>query len=470
MGIEPTTPGSTGQCSNQLSYGHRESPATATATPPRRDASANLTGAPAAGLAFHLPRRGPAVHHDGLPRHPRRRLGGEEEARIGDLVDLAPAPHADARRDGVVGLLAVGARLLEHLEIPLGLDGARGDAVDADALAAPGRAELAREHDDGGLGRAVVGHHGRAVDAGDRGDVDDDAAALGHHLLAGPLAAEEDAVQVDADHGVPAVDGNILGLRPEGRAGVVHHDVEPAPVLDGLLDHGLHLLLLADINGHREGAPAQVAHGLGDGLEVLELARAQGDVGARARELDRDGLADAGAAAGDDRGLAVEGERGLRHGGDDTPGRRGCPRPGRARTATGARTLLRQGDLALALRHSALDAPPDGARLEARAVAVGTGVELGDEPLRLVQAPARGLGLAAHVLVAGALRLLPGLVEVGDQRHDALDAPVEVGVPRLAAREVRARCGQDGLELAGDVGGGAQVMLDARADLLRRLV
>src|SRR5260370_24571864 len=314
MGIEPTTPGSTGQCSNQLSYGHRESPATATATPPRRDASANLTGAPAAGLAFHLPRRGPAVHHDGLPRHPRRRLGGEEEARRGDLVYLAPAPHADARRDGVVGLLAGGARLLEHLEIPLGLDGARRDAVHAHALAPPGRAELAREHDDGGLGGAVVGHHGRAVDAGERGDVDDDAAALlRHHLLAVPLAAEEDAVQVDADHGVPAVDGNILGLRPEGRAGVVHHDVEPAPVLDGLLDHGLHLLLLADIHGQRQRAPAAVAPGLGDALEVLDLARSQGDVGARARELERDGLADAGSAARDDRGLALEGERGRLH-------------------------------------------------------------------------------------------------------------------------------------------------------------
>ena len=58
---------------------------------------------------------------------------------------------------------------------------------------------------------------------------------------------------------------------------------------------------------------------LADRLQVLQLAAADGDVGAGARELDRDGLADAGAAAGDDRGLAFEREGVLGHGGDDTP-------------------------------------------------------------------------------------------------------------------------------------------------------
>jgi hypothetical protein len=48
---------------------------------------------------------------------------------------------------------------------------------------------------------------------------------------------------------------------------------------------------------------------LRDGLEVLELAAGDRHVGARARELDRHRLADAGAAARDDRGLAFERER-----------------------------------------------------------------------------------------------------------------------------------------------------------------
>src|SRR5262245_15510636 len=148
MGIEPTTPGATVQCSNQLSYGHRANPQ-----------GPNRTGALAQRLAFHLPRRGAAVDDDRLARHPRRGVGREEDARIGDLLDLAPPPHADARGDRVVRLLAVRPRLLEHVQIALGLHGARGDAVHADALATPGGAELAGERDDARLGVAVWRHH-----------------------------------------------------------------------------------------------------------------------------------------------------------------------------------------------------------------------------------------------------------------------------------------------------------------------
>src|SRR5205809_3269114 len=163
------------------------------------------------------------VHDDGRTVHEGGGLGSQENARVGDLVHLAPAPHARAVRHRVVGLLGGGRVLLgQHAQVPLGLDGAGGNAVDADALTPPGHAERAGEVDDGGFGRAVVRHHGGAVDAGDGGDVDDHAAAaLGHHLLARPLAAEEDAVHVDLDHGVPAVDADVLGLRAEGGARVI---------------------------------------------------------------------------------------------------------------------------------------------------------------------------------------------------------------------------------------------------------
>src|SRR5882724_3655484 len=56
--------------------------------------------------------RGPAVDHDGLAGHERRRGGGQEDAGVGDLLHLAPAPHADAGRDRVVGLLGGGRILL----------------------------------------------------------------------------------------------------------------------------------------------------------------------------------------------------------------------------------------------------------------------------------------------------------------------------------------------------------------------
>src|SRR5258705_342936 len=182
MGLEPTTPGATVQCSNQLSYGHRGKPQ-----------GPNRTGALAQRLAFHLPRRRAAVDDDRLARHPGRRIGREEDARERDLLDLAPASHADARGDRVVRLLAVRPRLLEHVQLALGLHRPRRDAVHANALASPGGAEI--------------------------------------------------------------------------------------------------------------------AYGLDDGLEVLELARAERHVRAGAGELDRDGFADAGTAAGDDRGFSLERER-----------------------------------------------------------------------------------------------------------------------------------------------------------------
>ena len=128
---------------------------------------------------------GPAVDHDGLAVHERGRGGREEDAGIGDLLDLAPPAHAHAGRHRVVGLLGRGRVLLgEHAHVALGLHRSGGDAVHADALAAPGHAELAGEVDHRGLGGAVVRHHGRAVDARDRRDVDDGAAAA-----AGPSSA-----------------------------------------------------------------------------------------------------------------------------------------------------------------------------------------------------------------------------------------------------------------------------------------
>src|SRR4030095_1852801 len=299
MGIEPTTPGATVQCSNQLSYGHRANPQ-----------GPNRTGALAQRLAFHLPRRGAAGDDDRLARHPGRRIGREEDARVRDLLDLAPPTHADARGDRVVRLLAVRPRLLEHVQVALGLHGPRRDAVHANALAAPGGAELAGERDDAGLARAVVRHHRRAVDAGDRRKIDDGAAGrLLHHLAAGPLAAEERAGQVDADDRVPAVGRDVLRLGAERRAGVVHHDVEPAPLLDHAIDHPSPLLLLTHAHRRGERALAEITDGLDDGLEVLEFTRAERHVRAGAGELDRDGFADAGTAAGDDRGFFLERER-----------------------------------------------------------------------------------------------------------------------------------------------------------------
>ena len=97
------------------------------------------------------------------------------------------------------------------------------------------------------------------------------AARLGHHLLAGVLAADEDAVEVDLDHGVPAVDRDVLDLGPERRAGVVDHDVEAAELRHRAVDDGLDLVFLADVDGHREGAAAEVATSLATASQFSSL-------------------------------------------------------------------------------------------------------------------------------------------------------------------------------------------------------
>src|SRR5206468_12355065 len=107
-------------------------------------------------------------------------------------------------------------------------------------------------------------------------------------------------------------------LRPERRARVVHHHVEAAELLDGTLDDALHLLLDAHVDHLGERAPSHLLDRFDDRLQMLHRARAERHVRAGPRELDRDGLADAGAAAGDNRGLAFEGKGVASHAGHHT--------------------------------------------------------------------------------------------------------------------------------------------------------
>src|SRR5205823_13111245 len=141
---------------------------------------------------------------------------------------------------------------------------------------------------------------------------------------------------------------------------------------------------------------------------------------------------------------------------DDTLARGGCLR------AAGA-ALPRQRDLALPLRESALDAPPDHAGFEVRGVAVGAGLELRDELLGLVHAPAWGLGLAAHVLVARPLCLDPRLLEVRHEGHGAIHAALEVCVPR-PAEEIRPRV-EHHLRAAAEIARQLQPVLELPRDL-----
>ena len=92
-----------------------------------------------------------------------------------------------------------------------------------------------------------------------------------------------------------------------GRAGVVDHDVDAAERLVALLDEVLGIGVLAQIGGDGDDlAAGRLRDLLGGGFERLLAARADGDVDALLRQRQGDAFADAFAAAGHQRRLAVE--------------------------------------------------------------------------------------------------------------------------------------------------------------------
>src|SRR5205085_11993558 len=97
-------------------------------------------------------------------------------------------------------------------------------------------------------------------------------------------------------------------------AAISDPEVQASPLGHDAVDDPINRVFLTSVDRDRKSPPAEVRDLLGDGLEVLELARAQGDVGAGACELDRDRFANSSAAAGDDGGLAFQRERRLCHG------------------------------------------------------------------------------------------------------------------------------------------------------------
>src|SRR5262245_40514400 len=132
--------------------------------------------------------------------------------------------------------------------------------------------------------------------------------------------------------------------------------------------------------------------------------------------------------------------------------------------------LLRQRDLGLAPRDLALDPLHQALGRHADAVGVGARLQLGDQEARPAHPLARSLGLAPNVIVAGALGLHPGLLDVGDQQHEAIDLAVQVGLPFGRAAEVGAVADDEILEVLRQRVHLAQVVLHAGPHHLRRKI
>ena len=128
-----------------------------------------------------------------------RRRRREEDGGAGDVGRLAPAAGGDALEDRAAAV-GVGAQGLGVV----GLDVARRDGVDVDALRRPLVREQPGQPGDPVLGGGVGRDADAALEGEQRGDVDDGAAGPPREDAAGErLGEEEDGLEVDVDDLVP---------------------------------------------------------------------------------------------------------------------------------------------------------------------------------------------------------------------------------------------------------------------------
>src|SRR6185369_9458430 len=125
----------------------------------------------------------------------------------------------------------------------------------------------------------------------------------------------ERALQVHVEDLVPEVLGDVLDAVVERRhARVVDEHVDAAELAVGAVGEGLDLAPVPHVAGHRQRAPpGGRAHLVRGGLAGGELAAGDDDVGARLREGQYHGAAEAAAAAGDEGDLAGEVKEPVQH-------------------------------------------------------------------------------------------------------------------------------------------------------------
>lgn len=241
-----------------------------------------------------------------LCRHHRQKLdvglgrhGRHEDNRAGDVCHI----HRRLLDDRAVGLRHAALHPLGHLGQGVAdVDLAAGDvifaAVERGRFSQPGDRVLAR-----GVGDRVRPRHMRR----DRAVVDDAAAhrLLVLHDLEGFLGAQERAGQDRADHRLPALERQFLDRRRSAKPGIVEQDVEPAIGLLGPGEECVYRIGIADIGRHAECFALGALDLADNRLQRLRPAAGDDDRKPLLGQRQCRGLADAAAAAGNERHLAV---------------------------------------------------------------------------------------------------------------------------------------------------------------------
>src|SRR3989441_269156 len=232
-------------------------------------------------------------------------LGGLLPLHRRDVAD-ALVEHLARRHafEGGVRLGEVGGELLPEVRP----EDARSDRVHGDPVGRQLLGDDARQRDHAHLGHAVGRHRRRRDGPGDRGDVDDPPRLPLDEVGRDRLARQEDRLRVDREGAVPV----LLGIVGEGHPGrsrgprVVDEDVDLTERLAHAVDHRLDVGGAGDVGLHGEDLAAQSLNLAGDLLSVQHLDVGDGDIGAFARQCQRDATADPAATARHDRDLTVE--------------------------------------------------------------------------------------------------------------------------------------------------------------------
>ena len=220
-----------------------------------------------------------------------------------ELVGAAEAALRDARAQLFAGLGG------EEVAVQLGLHVAGGERVDANPVARQLERHRPGQMHHPGLRCAVRRNGASDALAGDRGDVDDSAAALGGDQAARAfLRHQPGALQVGVEDAVPVGLG-LLEQRPRHRhAGVVDDHVGDAALGLDLVEAGLDAGQVGDVEAQRPGAAAGRLD-LGDRVgELVDAARRDDHRRARLGQRAGEMLAEAARRAGHQRAPALERE------------------------------------------------------------------------------------------------------------------------------------------------------------------
>src|SRR5581483_5290005 len=234
-----------------------------------------------------------------LSRNIARLVGGQEPYRFGDVRGQSKP----AQRNLLLQqLFHVGRQALRHR----GIDEAGRDRVHRDLPARVLACDRLRQADHRRLRGRIVRLAGIPHHADDRGDINDAAEALLRHRLQDRLGAVERAVEIHLKDQVPVLLAHPQQEAVARDAGIVDEDVDPAPLLEDLVDHRLDVARVGDVHLEIERAAAELLD-RGDGLfGAPGIQIGDDDVGASLREGFGNGAADALRRAGDDGMLAVK--------------------------------------------------------------------------------------------------------------------------------------------------------------------